>query len=74
MSKNLMAHESAVASFKMFSQMVLIAFLVSAIIHITVVIIMIVPGIVQLRSVRIPPDGRTISSRTLFSTLPDSEL
>ncbi len=66
MSKNLMAHESAVASFKMFSQMVLIAFLVSAIIHITVVIIMIVPGIVQLRSVRIPPDGRTISSRTLF--------
>ncbi len=69
MSKSLMAHESAVASFKMFSQMVLISFLASALIHIVLVLIMIVPGINELRSIRIPPEGRTISSATLIRYL-----
>ncbi|MEN8223162.1 MAG: type IV secretion system DNA-binding domain-containing protein [Acidobacteriota bacterium] len=69
MSKNLMAHESAVASFKMFSQMVLISFLVSALIHIVLVMVMIIPGIVELKNVRIPPEERTISCSTLFRYL-----
>ena len=69
MSKNLMAHESAVASFKMFSQMVLISFLLSALIHTAVVMIMMVPGINELRSIKVPPDGRVISSGTIFRYL-----
>ncbi|MCK5003526.1 MAG: type IV secretion system DNA-binding domain-containing protein [Candidatus Aminicenantes bacterium] len=69
MSKNLMAHESAVASFKMFSQMVLISFLISALIQIMLIIILIIPGFKELKAVRIPPKGQTIATGTMFKFL-----
>ncbi len=69
MSKNLMAHESAIASLKMFSQMVLISFLFSALIQITLIIILIAPGFNELKGVKIPPNGQSISTRTTFKFL-----
>ncbi len=66
MSKNLMAHESAVASAKMFSQMVVISFLLSAMIQIVLIVVIVFPEINRLKSKRIPPDGMKISTGTIF--------
>lgn len=69
MSKSLMAHESAVASFKMFSQMVLISFLASILIQILLMSVVIVPGMVDIKAVKIPPYNRKISTGTMFKYL-----
>jgi len=69
MSKNLMAHESAVASFKMFFQMVVVSVIASALLHIIIVAAILMPEIREVRKVRLPPDGRSISTGTLIRHL-----
>ena len=69
MSKSLMAHESAVASFKMFSQMVLISFLASVLIQMLLMSVVIVPGMADIKAVKIPPYNRRISTGTMFKYL-----
>ncbi len=69
MSKNLMAHESAVASAKMFFQMILISFLLSAIIQTILMAALILPEIHEQKIKRIPPKGSTISSGTMLKYL-----
>ncbi len=67
MSKNLMAHESAVASAKMFFQMLLIASVLSFFLHITLVFFNLYPDFKQIKNKPIPPDGEKISNKTIVN-------
>jgi len=69
MSKNLMAHESAVASAKMFFQMILISFVLSAIIQSILIVVLISPGMHEQKIRKIPPGESTISSGTMLKYL-----
>lgn len=67
MSKNLMAHESAVASSKMFLQMLLIATVISFLLHSLLTFLDIYPEIKRMKEKLISPGVETISNKTIIN-------